>query len=104
MPVDGVPAQPTWSIGPDGRLYYLEFGIVSVLTNQGCLLPWDFDQNQVVDVLDVQQAADQWGNTWPDDGYRVSMDNNFDGANDVLDVQETANHWGNTCPSHPGDR
>lgn len=101
--VDGVTCPTDLSVGPDGRLYYLEFGAVSVLSNQGCLLPWDFDQNQVVDVFDVQQAADLWGNTWPDSGYSMHLDNNFDGANDVLDVQETAVHWGDACGgvAHP---
>lgn len=98
IPVDGVDCPTDLSLGPDGRLYYLEFGVVNVLTNHGCLLPWDFDQSQVVDVLDVQVAAEAWGNTWPDDGYDVSLDNNFDGANDVLDVQETSLHWGDACP------
>lgn len=98
VPVDGVDCPTDLSLGPDGRLYYLEFGVVNVLTNHGCLLPWDFDQSQVVDVLDVQLAAEAWGNTWPDDGYNVSLDNNFDGANDVLDVQETSVHWGDACP------
>lgn len=97
IPVDGVDCPTDLSLGPDGRLYYLEFGVVNVLTNHGCLLPWDFDQSQVVDVLDVQVAAEAWGNTWPDDGYDVSLDNNFDGANDVLDVQETSLHWGDAC-------
>ena len=95
--VDGVTCPTDLSIGPDGRLYYLEFGDVQVLSNQGCHLPWDFDHNRMVDVLDVQQAADLWGNTWPDAGYDIGLDNNFDGANDVLDVQETAVHWGDAC-------
>lgn len=101
--VDGVVCPTALGVGPDGRLYYLEFGDVRVLQQHGCLLPWDYDHNQVVDVLDVQQAADLWGAAWTDAGYSIEMDNNFDGALDVLDVQETALHWGDLCPANPGN-
>jgi glucose/arabinose dehydrogenase len=97
MPVDGVSCPTDLSMGPDGRLYVLGFGVVRVLTNQACTLPWDLDSNHVVEVGDVQQMVGLWGLAWWDGSYDARYDMNFDGEIDAVDVQAVSSHWGESC-------
>ncbi len=97
VPVEGVACPTDLSLGPDGRLYVLGFGVVRVLTNQACVLPWDLDDNGIVDVGDVQRMVGLWGLAWWDAGYDTRYDMNFDGELDAVDVQVVSHHWAERC-------
>ncbi len=97
MPVEGVSCPTDLSIGPDGRLYLLGFGVVRVLTNHACVLPWDLDDSGHVDVRDVQGMVERWGLQWWDGSYDTRYDLNFDGEIDAVDVQDVSSHWGASC-------
>ncbi len=97
--IDGVSCPTDLAMGPDGRLYVLGFGVVRVLDNHACVLPWDLDQNDAVDIYDVLGMAALWGTHWWDTVYDTRYDLNFDGEIDAVDVQEVSSHWGDTCPN-----
>ena len=54
----------------------------------------DFDCNNEVDILDVQQIAGRWGTKAGQPGFETRYDVVPNGEIDVLDVQKVASVWG----------
>lgn len=58
------------------------------------LSEFDFNQDCVIDVADVQMVAGHWFNSLP---TTPNYDVNNDGVIDILDIQMVAAHWGGHC-------
>ena len=78
--------------GPNGTVIpaSLTSGIVTITS---CYFA-DFDCNNEVDILDVQQVAGRWGTRAGQPGFEAKFDVVSNGEIDVFDVQKVASVWG----------
>ncbi len=66
-------------------------------TSTPCILFGDFDENGVVDVLDIQEVASRWNTSVGDPDYDPTYDLDSDGDIDVVDIMIVSGQWGATC-------
>ena len=73
---------------------------------QGCGMPWDVDEDGVVDVEDIMAVAARWrtseANPDPDDNpdtpnYEAKYDLDGDKDIDIVDIMLVVAHWGESC-------
>ena len=78
--------------GPNGTVIPVSLTSGSV-TITSCYFA-DFDCNNEVDILDVQQVAGRWGMKTGQSGFEAKFDVIANGEIDVFDVQKVAAAWG----------
>lgn len=87
----GQTVQFRFRLGTDASVGREGWTIDDVLV-QSCRTPcYDFDTSGVVDIIDVQLVAGQWGRSM------VEYDFNYNGLVDVDDIQTVADQWGQGC-------
>lgn len=73
---------------------------------QGCGMPWDVNDDGVVDINDIMAVAARWrtseANPDPDGdpstpNYEARYDLDGDKDIDIVDIMQVAAHWGGTC-------
>lgn len=66
-----------------------------VTVTPGC--PEDVSGDGVINIVDIQMVAAQWGLAEGDPGYDPARDINGDGRINIVDIQLVAGKWGTTC-------
>ena len=61
---------------------------------QGCDVPWDVNDDGVVNMVDIQLVAERWRARLGDPNYVADYDLNSDQVINVVDIMLVAVHWG----------
>jgi len=60
---------------------------------QGCDVPWDVNDDGVVNMVDIQLVADHWRAPLGDPNYVSDYDLNSDQIINVVDIMLVASRW-----------